>query len=44
MSHNVQNDTWAISAFAPEAYDWLNKYGFDYRSLIPMGLALEEKK
>ena len=24
--------------------DWLNKYGFDYRGLIPMGLALEEKK
>ncbi len=21
--------------------DWLNKYGFDYRGLIPMGLALE---
>ena len=40
-SHNVQNDTWAISAFTPEAYDWLNKYGFDYRGLIPMGLALE---
>ena len=41
MSHNLQNDTWAISAFTPEAYDWLNKYGFDYRGLIPMGLALE---
>jgi hypothetical protein len=41
MAHNVQNDTWAISAFTPEAYDWLNKYGFDYRGLIPMGLALE---
>ena len=24
--------------------DWLNKKGFDYRGLIPMGLALEEKK
>lgn len=23
---------------------WLNKKGFDYRGLIPMGLALEEKK
>lgn len=41
MSHNLQNDTWAISTFAPEAYDWLNKNGFDYRGLIPMGLALE---
>ena len=25
----------------PEYYDWLNKYHFDYRGLIPMGLALE---
>ena len=41
MSHNVQNDTWAISAFTPEAYDWLNAHHFDYRGLIPMGLALE---
>lgn len=24
-----------------EALDWLNKKGFDYRGLIPMGLALE---
>ena len=40
MSYNPQHDTWAISAFAPEAYDWLNKHGFDYRGLIPMGLAL----
>ena len=24
--------------------DWLNMKGFDYRGLIPMGLALEEKK
>jgi len=24
--------------------DWLNKYGFDYRGLIPMGLALEAPK
>ena len=41
MSHNVQNDTWAICAFSPEAYDWLNANHFDYRGLIPMGLALE---
>lgn len=41
MSHNVQNDTWAISSFTPEAYDWLNEHHFDYRGLIPMGLALE---
>ena len=41
MSHNLQNDTWAISAFTPEAYDWLNSHHFDYRGLIQMGLALE---
>lgn len=41
MSYSPQHDTWAISAFAPEAYDWLNKKMFDYRGLIPMGLALE---
>ena len=40
MSHNVNNDTWALCAFSPEAYDWLNKYHFDYRNLIPKGLAL----
>ena len=25
-------------------FDWLNKKGFDYRGLIPMGLALEAPK
>lgn len=44
MSYSPQHDTWAISAFAPEAYDWLNKNKFDYRGLIPMGLALEATK
>ena len=44
MSHNVQNDTWAICAFAPEAYDWLNEHHFDYRGLIEKGLALEALK
>lgn len=41
MSHNVQNDTWVLCAFAPEAYDWLNQHHFDYRGLIDKGLALE---
>ena len=27
--------------FTSESLDWLNKKGFDYRGLIPMGLALE---
>lgn len=44
MSYSPQHDTWAISAFAPEAYDWLNAYQFDYRGLIEMGLALEAKE
>lgn len=41
MSYNPVHDTWAMCAFAPEAYDWLNKKQFDYRGLIPKGLALE---
>ena len=41
MSYNPKHDTWAMCAFAPEAYDWLNKKQFDYRGLIPKGLALE---
>jgi hypothetical protein len=44
MSHSPQHDTWAISAFAPEAYDWLNAHHFDYRGLIEKGLALEAPK
>ena len=44
MSHNIHNDTWAICAFAPEAYDWLNANHFDYRGLIEKGLALEAKE
>lgn len=39
--YGTEQNTWAISAFSPEALDWLNKKMFDYRGLIPMGLALE---
>ena len=41
MSHNVQNDTWALSAFSPEAYDWLLEHHFDIHDLIKKGLAIE---
>jgi hypothetical protein len=41
MSYNSQTDTWAITSFTPEAYDWLNAKNFDYRGLIEKGLALE---
>jgi hypothetical protein len=41
MSYSPQHNTWAISAFSPEAYDWLLANHFDYRGLIEKGLALE---
>lgn len=41
ISYNPNHNTYSISAFSPEAYDWLNKKMFDYRGLIEKGLALE---
>lgn len=41
LSHNTERDTYAIAAFTPEAYDWLNSHHFDYRGLIRKGLALK---
>ena len=29
---------------AKQVFDWLNKYHFDYRGLIPKGLAIEVTK
>ena len=44
IGYDPVNDIYAISAFSPEAYDWLNKKGFDYRRLIEKGLAIEMTK
>lgn len=41
ISYNPNHNTYSISAFSPEAYDWLNKKMFDYRGLIEKGLAIE---
>ena len=41
MSYSPQHDTWALCAFSPEAYDYLNANYFDYRGLIPRNLAIE---
>ena len=43
ISYDPINNIYAISTFTPEAYDWLNKNGFDYRGLIEKGLAIEKK-
>jgi hypothetical protein len=40
MSHKVETDTYVLTAFSWEAYDWLNAHHFDYRGLIEKGLAL----
>lgn len=41
MSYNSEHNTWAMCAFTPEAYDWLNKKMFDYRGLIEKELAVK---
>ena len=33
-----------LGYYGPKGIDWLNKYHFDYRGLIPMGLALPTTK
>lgn len=41
MSYSPQHDHWALCAFSPEGYDWLDKHYFDYRNLIKQDLAIE---
>ena len=36
--------TLVCGGWTDEGFDWLNKKMFDYRGLIPMGLALETPK
>lgn len=44
MKFGVRQE-WDIDCFSfgsvPRLIDWLNKHHFDYRGLIPMGLAIE---
>ena len=44
MSHKVETDIYVLTAFSPEAYDWLNAHHFDYRGLLEKGLSLEAKE
>jgi diadenosine tetraphosphate (Ap4A) HIT family hydrolase len=44
MSHKVETDTYVLTAFSPDAYDWLNAHHFDYRGLIEKGLAFKAPK
>ena len=44
MEDWVMGDIYGVFYNAGTITDWLNKYMFDYRGLIPMGLALEAPK
>jgi hypothetical protein len=37
----ILNENRIVSEYAIELFDWLNEHHFDYRGLIPMGLAIE---
>ena len=47
---NMTDDDWNIfdsletEPMQTELFDWLNEHHFDYRGLIPMGLAIEASK
>lgn len=41
MSHKVETDTYVLTAFSSEAYDWLNAHHFDFRNLIERRLAID---
>ena len=44
MTEEEKNDYINTFSVMWDAVDWLNKKMFDYRGLIPMGLALEAKE
>lgn len=37
----IHSLAWDMQAALDELFDWLNKNHFDYRGLIPMGLAID---
>lgn len=41
VGETLPNVPYYIEVARPEQIDWLNAHHFDYRGLIPMGLALE---
>ena len=41
IEEGVEFSIWKYNGISPVVFDWLNKNHFDYRGLIPMGLALE---
>lgn len=44
VGETLPNIPYYIEVARPEQLDWLNANNFDYRGLIPMGLALEAKE
>jgi len=41
IEEGVEFSIWKHKGISAVVFDWLNAYHFDYRGLIPMGLAIE---